>query len=46
MQTPPHHLEDLQGSHVIQYSVAEKVQQAVEEARVQSVDLDHGEGPF
>ena len=46
MQTPPHRLEDLQGCHVIQYSVAEKVLQAVEGARVQPVDLDHEEDPF
>ena len=37
----PHRQEDLQECHVIQYSVAEIVLQAVEEAQAQLVDQDH-----
>ena len=42
----PHRLEGLQESHVIQYSVAEIVLQAADEAQGQLVDQDHVEDHY
>jgi hypothetical protein len=46
MQTLPPHLEDLQESHVIQYSVGMKVLQVAGGAQVKLVGQDQEEDHF